>query len=92
MIPALGALAGALALVFLVVARARRYCRRCHGLGNVRRFGGRGKPRPCRRCHGTGKSPHRRRRDQRALRDPIHRPRDPIAAYRHHTTQEEARR
>jgi len=72
-------------LAYLLAYRMRRYCRHCHGLGNVRRAG-RGKPRPCRRCNGTGLSPRRRRAEQRATRDPIHRNGDPIAAYRRKTT------
>ena len=72
-------------LAYLLAYRMRRYCRHCHGLG-ARRRGALGKPRSCRRCNGTGKSPHRRRAEQRATRDPIHRTTDPIAAYRRKTT------
>lgn len=72
-------------LAYLLAYRMRRYCRHCHGLANVRRHG-RGKPRPCRYCKGTGLSPRRRRAQQRAMRDPIHRTRDPIAAHRRKTT------
>ncbi|HTJ70239.1 MAG TPA: hypothetical protein VL551_22065 [Actinospica sp.] len=74
-------------LAVLAVYRLRRYCRHCHGLGKVRRAG-RGKPKPCRRCHGTGLSPRKRRAEQRAMRDPIHRTTDPIAAYRRRTITE----
>jgi type II secretory ATPase GspE/PulE/Tfp pilus assembly ATPase PilB-like protein len=74
-------------LAVIVAHRLRRYCRHCHGLGKVRR-GGLRKPKPCRRCHGTGLSPRRRRAELLAMRDPIHRTGDPIAAYRRRTTTE----
>ena len=75
--------AAAVALLSLIVSRLRRYCRHCKGLGKVHRFG---KPRECRWCKGTGNSPRRRRKDARAMRDPIRRTGDPIAAYRRKTT------
>jgi len=75
--------AAAVALLVLLAARLRRYCRHCKGLGQQLRFG---KPRPCRRCKGTGLAPRKRRAEQRAMRDPIHRIGDPIAAYRRKTT------
>lgn len=77
------ALVLAVVLVCLIARRLRRYCRHCKGLGRIHRLG---KPRDCRRCKGTGKAPHRRRKDARAMRDPIHRTTDPITAYRRKTT------
>lgn len=79
----LPALIAAVALVVVIARRLRRYCPHCKGLGRIYRLG---KPRDCRRCKGTGKSPRRRRKDERAMRDPIHRTTDPITAYRRKTT------
>ena len=73
----------AVALVVQIGRRLRRYCRHCKGLGRVHRLG---KPRECRHCKGTGKAPRRRRKDERATRDPIRRTTDPITVYRHKTT------
>jgi hypothetical protein len=73
----------AVALVCFIASRLRRYCRHCKGLGKVHRFG---KPRDCRWCKGTGKAPRKRRKDERATRDPIHGFGDPIAAYRRKST------